>query len=863
MLTAEETADLKLYRRAADYLAAAQIYLKSNPLLDEPLRPEHIKERLLGHWGTVPGINLVYAHLNRLVRHEGVSTLLVTGPGHGAPANMADLFLEGSLEERYPELSRDRAGIARLVRAFSWPGGFPSHLNPGTPGVIHEGGELGYALAKAFGAALDNPDLLVAVIVGDGEAETGPTATAWHGTKYLDPETCGAVLPILHDNGYKISSLTISGAMSEDEILTLYRGYGWQPRIVAGDQTTELDRDLAAAIDWAWGEIRGIQREFREPAQGGKRRERPAWPMIVLRTPKGMGCPKEFRGEPLEGTWRAHQVPIADPRTAPDALAAVEGWLRSYRPAELFDAGGRPLAAILAQCPQGDRRLGMSPHANGGLLCRDLDVPPMADYEVALSGRGQDYVGAMGPLGDYLRDTFRRTAESRNFRLVCPDETTSNKLEAVLEATDRAFTWPRQPQDIHIAPGGRVLEMLSEHMCEGWLEGYLLTGRHGIFPCYEAFIAIVEGMMNQHAKFLKQAKEIAWRRPVPSLNYLLTSDGWRQDHNGYSHQGPGFINAVLNKKGSVLRIYLPPDANTLLSTIDHCLKSRGYINLVVATKNEMPQWLSLPEAIDHARAGASIWRWASTADGENPDIVLAAAGNTPTLESLAAAALLAPRPSEPPRAGGQRPRPPGARLAARPSARPERRRLRRPLPARDRGDLRLPRLPLRGAPAPLLAAVAAPLPRLRLPGGGDDDDALRHDGPERHQPLPARHRGAAPGAQRRLARRRLDRALRAGARRPPPLHRGERQRPGGDPHLEVAGWARRQLGAGGATPGGCPYGFIPVGAGPRACPASLRPRPRPERRLELAQVVAPRRRPRGRAGWAGAPRLRHRALGRG
>jgi xylulose-5-phosphate/fructose-6-phosphate phosphoketolase len=641
MLTAEEIADLKLYRRAADYLAAAQIYLKSNALLDEPLRPEHIKERLLGHWGTVPGINLVYAHLNRLVRNQGVSTLLITGPGHGAPANMADLFLEGSLEEHYPELSRDRAGMARLVRAFSWPGGFPSHLNPGTPGVIHEGGELGYALAKAFGAALDNPDLLVAVIVGDGEAETGPTATAWHGTKYLDPVTCGAVLPILHDNGYKISSLTISGAMSEEEILTLYRGYGWQPRIVAGDQTTELDRDLAAAIDWAWGEIRGIQREFREPAQSGKRRERPAWPMIVLRTPKGMGCPKEFRGEPLEGTWRAHQVPIADPRTAPDALAAVEGWLRSYRPAELFDAEGRPQPAILAQCPQGDRRLGMSPHANGGLLCRDLDVPPMADYEVALSGRGQDYVGAMGPLGDYLRDTFSRTAESRNFRLVCPDETTSNKLEAVLEATDRAFTWPRQPQDIHIAPGGRVLEMLSEHMCEGWLEGYLLTGRHGIFPCYEAFIAIVEGMMNQHAKFLKQAKEIAWRRPVPSLNYLLTSDGWRQDHNGYSHQGPGFINAVLNKKGSVLRIYLPPDANTLLSTIDHCLKSRGYINLVVATKNEMPQWLSLPEAIDHARAGASIWRWASTADGENPDIVLAAAGNTPTLEALAAAALLA------------------------------------------------------------------------------------------------------------------------------------------------------------------------------------------------------------------------------
>jgi xylulose-5-phosphate/fructose-6-phosphate phosphoketolase len=639
MLTPQETADLKLYRRAADYLAAAQIYLKSNPLLEEPLAPAHIKERLLGHWGTTPGINLVYAHLNRLIRQTGVVALLVTGPGHGAPANLANLFLEGSLAERYPEITRDRLGAGRLVRAFSWPGGFPSHLNPGTPGVIHEGGELGYALAKAFGAALDNPDLLVAVIIGDGEAETGPTATAWHGTKYLDPKTSGAVLPILHDNGYKISSRTLSGAMSDDELLALYRGYGWQPRIVAGDQTTELDRDLAAAVDWAWGEIRDVQTSFRQP--GGTPPARPAWPMVVLRTPKGMGCPKEFRGEPIEGTWRAHQVPITDPRTQEDALAAVEAWLRSYRPQELFDAGGRPLPAILAQCPEGDRRLGMTPHANGGLLCRDLDLPPLPEHEVPLSGRGRDYASALEALGLYLRETFARSAARRNFRLVCPDETTSNKLTAVFEATDRAFLWPTPPQDVHMAPDGRVLEMLSEHMCEGWLEGYLLTGRHGIFPCYEAFIAIVEGMMNQHAKFLKQAKEVPWRRPVPSLNYLLTSDGWRQDHNGYSHQGPGFINAVLNKKGSVLRVYLPPDANTLLSTVDHCLRSRGYINLVVATKNEMPQWLSLDEAVEHARAGASIWRWASTDEGRDPDVVLAAAGNTPTLETLAAAALLA------------------------------------------------------------------------------------------------------------------------------------------------------------------------------------------------------------------------------
>ncbi len=633
MLEPTELENLKLYRRAADYIGAAQIYLKSNALLKEPLKPEHIKERLLGHWGTVPGINLVYAHLNRLVQKTRASVLLITGPGHGAPANLANLYLEGTMEEFYPDLTRDTVGLHKLVRAFSWPGGFPSHLNPGIPGVIHEGGELGYALAKGFGAALDNPDLLVAVIVGDGEAETGPTATAWHGTKYLDPKTCGAVLPILHDNSYKISSKTISGAMSDEEIDLLYRGYGWLPRIVEGK---DLDTAFADALDWAHGEIRGIQ----EDARAGHPRERPAWPMLVLRSIKGMGAPAEWHGEPLAGTWRAHQVPITEPRTDPAALAAVEGWLRSYKPEELFDPTGRPVAAVLAGCPEGDLRLGMNPNGNGGNLRRDLDLPEIATYEVKISGRGCDYAGAVAPVGDYLRDLFRRTEETRNFRLVCPDETTSNKLQAVFEATDRAFTWPTENKDCNLSPGGRVMEILSEHMCEGWLEGYLLTGRHGIFPCYEAFIAIIDGMVNQHSKFLKTSKEVPWRKPISSLNYLLTSDGWRQDHNGYSHQGPGFINMLLNKKGSVFRIYLPPDANTLLTTVHHCLKTRDYVNLIIATKNEMPQWLSLDEAIEHRRAGASIWRWASTGDGEDPDVVLAAAGNTPTLEIMAAAALL-------------------------------------------------------------------------------------------------------------------------------------------------------------------------------------------------------------------------------
>ena len=633
MVDTTELEQMRLYRRAADFIAVAQLYLQDNPLLREPLRPEHIKPRLLGHWGTVPGINLIYAHLNRLIRRSGASILLIVGPGHGAPAPLANLYLEGTLGEFYPDLTLDLAGLGRLQRMFSWPGGFPSHLTPLLPGTIHEGGELGYALATAFGAALDNPALVVACIVGDGEAETGPTATAWHGAKYLDPVNCGAVLPILHANGYKISSPTISGTMADEELLALYQGYGWQPRIVAG---ADLDGALATALDWAYGEIRRIQ----TAARSGHLPERPRWPLIVLRSPKGMGCPNKWQGKPLEGTWRAHQVPIEEPRSDPEALRAVETWLRSYRPEELFDARGRPVDAILATCPTGERRIGMNPHANGGRLRRDLDLPPVADYAAALNGHGKETLSATDRVGDYLRDTLRRTAATRNFRIVCPDELSSNKLDAVLEVTERGYVWPLAPHDEQISYGGRVLEMLSEHMCQGWLQGYLLTGRHGLFPCYEAFVAIVTSMVNQYAKFLKQSNEVPWRAPLASLNYLLTSDGWRQDHNGYSHQSPDFINALLQKKASIVRIYLPPDANTLLATLDHCLRSTNYINLIIATKNTQPQWLTLDEAQAHAAAGASIWRWASADDGADPDIVLAAAGNTPTLETLAAADLL-------------------------------------------------------------------------------------------------------------------------------------------------------------------------------------------------------------------------------
>lgn len=625
---------IERYRRAVNYLAAAQVYLKSNPLLEQPLRPEHIKDRLLGHWGTAPGINLMYTHLNRLILQTDAGVLLITGPGHGAAANLANMYLEGSLTQYYPALTHDRAGLLRFIQWFSWPDGFPSHLNPALPGVIHEGGELGYALATAFGAALDNPDLIVACIVGDGEAETGPTATAWHSTKFLSPATDGAVLPILHLNSFKISSPTIFGTMTNDELEALFTGYGYGVHIV--EQTDRVDEDMAAALSQAYDEIRQLQRA----ARSGQTPGRPRWPMIILRSLKGWTGPQEIDGKVIEGSFRAHQVPGKDLKTNPAHLQAVERWLRSYRPQELFDEQGRPAEDILALCPQGDRRMAMNPHSLGGKVRQPLDLPPLDEHAVAITGRGATRLSGMERLGGYLRDVIQRNQHTRNFRIVCPDELESNRLGAVFDVTNRQYAWPIPEVAEHLGPDGRVLEVLSEHNCQGWLQGYLLTGRHGLFPCYEAFISIVDGMMNQYAKFLKSSLEIRWRLPISSLNYLLTSESWRQDHNGYSHQGPGFINNLMTKKGHTYRIYLPPDANCLVSTIDHCLRTTNYINLVIAGKLPMPQWLSMAEAVEHCRVGASAWRWASTHDGEDPEIILAGCGDNLTLEVMAAAQIL-------------------------------------------------------------------------------------------------------------------------------------------------------------------------------------------------------------------------------
>jgi xylulose-5-phosphate/fructose-6-phosphate phosphoketolase len=622
------------YRRAANYLAAAQIYLRANPLLEQPLRPEHLKPRLLGHWGTAPGINLVHQHLNQLILRSGASLLLVTGPGHGAAANLANLWLEGTLAEFYPELGRDRAGLTRLLQRFSWPGGFPSHLTPLLPGVLCEGGELGYALATSFGAALDNPELVVACIVGDGEAETGPTAASWHSGKFLNPASDGAVLPILHLNGWKIANPTVFGCMSDEELDSLFRGYGYRPRLV--ELSAKIDADLAAALDESLAEIRDLQHR----ARSGRPPERARWPMIVLRTPKGWTGPVEVDGQRIEGTFRAHQVPLKLARTNPSHLAALERWLRSYRPDELFDRDGRPAPDILAQCPTGERRMAMNPHGFGGRVRRPLDLPPLDSFTVEVTRRGEPVTSAMEALGRYLREVVVRDRARRSFRVVCPDELESNRLGALLEVTARQFDWPAPPESEGLARDGRVMEVLSEHLCQGWLQGYLLTGRHGVFPCYEAFLPIVDGMMNQYAKFLKSSREVPWRGSISSLNYVLTSEAWRQEHNGYSHQGPGFLNNLLTKKGHTYRIYLPPDANCLLWTMDQCLRAPDRIHLLISGKQPMPQWLRPSEAADHCRVGASIWRWASTADGEDPELVLAGCGDSVTLEVMAAAQIL-------------------------------------------------------------------------------------------------------------------------------------------------------------------------------------------------------------------------------
>ena len=637
LLPVEEAERIDAYWRAANYLSVGQIYLLDNPLLREPLTPEQVKPRLLGHFGTTPGLNLVYAHLNRAIKQRDLSALYVTGPGHGGPGLVANAYLEGTYSEVYPHIGRDEEGLRRLFRQFSFPGGIPSHVAPETPGSIHEGGELGYALAHAYGAAFDNPDLLVACVVGDGEAETGPLATSWHSNKFLNPRSDGAVLPILHLNGYKIASPTVTARIPTAELESLMRGYGYEPlfaTFTAEDDHVAVHQRFASAVDEALDRIEEIQRSAR--ADGVT--ERPVWPMIVLRSPKGWTGPAKVDGLPMEGTWRSHQVPMTDVRTNPDHLRLLEDWLRSYEPDELFDGDGRLAEGLGSLAPEGERRMSANPHANGGLLMRELELPHFRDYALPVEEPGASFAESTRVLGDFLRDVI--AANRDNFLLFGPDETASNRLGDVFAVTSRRWVSRGEPTDEGLGLDGRVLETLSEHMCQGWLEGYLLTGRHGLFDCYEAFIHIVDSMFNQHAKWLKVTRDIPWRRPIASLNYLLSSHVWRQDHNGFSHQDPGFIDHVVNKKAEIIRVYLPPDANTLLSVADHCLRSRDYVNVIVAGKQPALQYLSMDEAVAHCTRGIGIWEWASNDEGAEPDVVLGCCGDVPTLETLAAAAIL-------------------------------------------------------------------------------------------------------------------------------------------------------------------------------------------------------------------------------
>jgi xylulose-5-phosphate/fructose-6-phosphate phosphoketolase len=624
------------YWRAANYLSVGQIYLCDNPLLREPLAPAHIKRMLLGHWGTTPGQNFIYTHLNRVIKKYDLDMIYISGPGHGGPAVVSGTYLEGTYSEVYSQVSEDEAGLKRLFTQFSFPGGIPSHASAECPGSIHEGGELGYSLSHAFGAVFDDPALTVACVIGDGEAETGPLATAWHSNKFLNPATDGAVLPILHLNGYKIANPTLLARISREELDQLLRGCGWTPHYVEGHEPMTMHRAMAATLDLAVEQIGAIQKAARE--QGST--ERPRWPMIVFASPKGWTGPKVVNGRQIEGTFRSHQVPIADPATNPQHLAQLEEWLRSYRPQELFDERGRLKLELRALAPLGDRRMGANPHANGGRLLRDLRLPEFADYAVDVPNPGAAGVGDTHVLGRFLRDVAAMNAEQRNFRIFGPDETLSNGLEAVFEATNRQWQAPIVPTDDFLARTGQVMEVLSEHQCEGWLEGYLLTGRHGLFNCYEAFIHIVDSMFNQHAKWLKVTAALPWRRKIASLNYLLSSHVWRQDHNGFTHQDPGFLDHVVNKKAQIVRVYLPPDANCLLSVMDHCLRSRHYVNVVIAGKHPAPQWLSMDAAIKHCSEGIGIWQWASNDSQGEPDIVMACAGDVPTLETLAAVSIL-------------------------------------------------------------------------------------------------------------------------------------------------------------------------------------------------------------------------------
>jgi len=623
------------YWRAANYLSVGQIYLFANPLLQEPLRLEHIKPRLLGHWGTTPGLNFIYVHFNRLIKEHDLNVIYITGPGHGGPGLVANTYLEGTYSEIYPHISQTVDGMQRLFKQFSFPGGIPSHVAPETPGSIHEGGELGYSIAHAYGAAFDNPDLLVCCVVGDGEAETGPLAASWHSNKFLNPARDGAVLPILHLNGYKIANPTVLGRLTDADLTHLFTGYGYKPYFVEGHEPDAMHQLMAHTLDTIIAEIRTIQNDARAERSTGL----PAWPMIILRTPKGWTGPKIVDGKPVEGTWRAHQVPVTD-LSNPEHLKILEDWMKSYLPNELFDEHGKLIPELAQLVPQGNRRMGANPHANGGILLKDLVMPDFREYAVKAPKPGAEIAEATRVLGCLLRDVMKQNADSKNFRVVGPDETSSNRLDALFEVTSKITMQPIEPTDEHLSKDGRVMEVLSEHMCQGWLEGYLLTGRHGFFSCYEAFIHIVDSMFNQHAKWLKVTRDIPWRRPIASLNYLLTSHVWRQDHNGFTHQDPGFIDHVVNKKADIVRVYLPPDANTLLSVADHCLRSRNYVNVIVAGKQPALQYLDMQSAIEHCTNGIGIWEWASNDQGAEPDVVMACAGDIPTLETLAAVDLL-------------------------------------------------------------------------------------------------------------------------------------------------------------------------------------------------------------------------------
>jgi xylulose-5-phosphate/fructose-6-phosphate phosphoketolase len=634
-LSKKELELIDAYWRAANYLSIGQIYLYGNPLLKKTLKKEHVKPRLLGHWGTTPGLNFIYVHLNRLIKKHDMNMIYITGPGHGGPGLVANAYLEGTYSEVYPNISQDEEGMERLFTQFSFPGGIPSHVAPETPGSIHEGGELGYAVSHAYGAAYDNPDLTVACVVGDGEAETGPLATSWHSNKFLNPATDGVVLPILHLNGYKIANPCVLARISHEELDHLFRGYGYTPYFVEGDDPMKMHQLMASTLDTVNKQIQTIKANARK---GSKKR--PLWPMIILRTPKGWTCPKTIDGKKTEGYWRSHQVPMGEMHEKPGHITILEKWMKTYKPKELFDKNGQLIPELADLPPKGERRMSANPHANGGLLLKDLRMPDFRSYAVKVASPGSVTAESTRVMGKFLRDVMKQNLSSKNFRLFSPDESNSNRWQDVLEVTNRTWMADTFPYDDHLSPDGRVMEMLSEHQCQGWLEGYLLTGRHGFFSCYEAFIHIIDSMFNQHAKWLKVCDEIPWRRPIASLNYLLSSHVWRQDHNGFSHQDPGFIDHVINKKADVVRVYLPPDANCLLSVTNHCLRSRNYVNVVVAGKQPAPQWLTMDQAIKHCSAGLSIWDWASNDRGGEPDVVMACCGDVPTLETLAAVELL-------------------------------------------------------------------------------------------------------------------------------------------------------------------------------------------------------------------------------